>query len=102
MAIWRTPVSRAMDPSSEPQVQGPRDGGGARLDAELLVDVLQVLVHRARADAEDLADVAVGLAGGEPADHFPLAFGEPRERRPLGCRYGGFDGQHVPPPCAFY
>ena len=40
--------------------------GGARLDAQLLEDVLEVLVDRARAGAEDLADVAVGLALGKP------------------------------------
>ncbi|TWD85117.1 hypothetical protein FB547_106202 [Variovorax beijingensis] len=41
-------------------------GGSARLDAQLLEDVLEMLVDRARAGAEDLADVAVGLALGEP------------------------------------
>src|SRR5438128_8498709 len=45
----------------------------ARLDAELLVDALQVLMHRAMAAADDRADVAVGLAGAEPPDDLPLA-----------------------------
>src|SRR6185369_13026822 len=83
---------------SEAQVQRPRDRGRARLDAQLLIDVLKMLVHRARADAEDRADVAIGLAGGKPADHFPLPLGEPRQRRPLRYPYGGLDGQHVAPP----
>ena len=40
--------------------------GSARLDAQLLEDVLEVLVDGARAGAQDLADVAVGLALGKP------------------------------------
>lgn len=40
--------------------------GSARLDAQLLEDVLEVFVDRARAGAQDLADVAVGLALGKP------------------------------------
>ena len=35
--------------------------------------MLRVLLHRARAHGEDLADLAVGLAGREPLQHFPLA-----------------------------
>jgi hypothetical protein len=39
-----------------------RSGGGSVLQAELGVDLLEVLVHRARPEAEDLGDVAVRLA----------------------------------------
>src|SRR5437588_6434021 len=60
-------------PDSLRDSEGARHRRRARLDAELLVDALQVLVHRARADFEDRADVAVGLAGGEPAQHVLLA-----------------------------
>jgi hypothetical protein len=35
-----------------------------------------VLVHRAGADAEDVADVPVGLALGQPCQHFALALGQ--------------------------
>ena len=43
--------------------------------------VLQVLVHRARAGAEDVADVAVGLALGHPVQHLGLARGEAEGER---------------------
>ena len=43
-------------------VQRERGGGGAILDAEFGVDLLQVLVNGARAQTEDFADVAVGFA----------------------------------------
>ena len=36
--------------------------GGAALDAELFVDVLQVLLHGARADAQDRADLRIALS----------------------------------------
>ena len=47
--------------------------GRAGFDAQLVVDVLQVLVHSARADAEDGANVLVGLAGGQPVQYVPFA-----------------------------
>lgn len=49
---------------------------GAVLDAELDVDLLQMLVHRAGGKAEDFADIAVGLAFGDPQQHFGFALGE--------------------------
>src|SRR3954453_21458390 len=60
---------RARRAFSGRRCQPAQDGGGARLDAELVVDALQVLLHGAMAAAEDLADVAVALAGAEPAHH---------------------------------
>src|SRR3984885_9172897 len=51
-------------------------GGGSRgavFDPELDEDLLQVLVHRARTDVQDLADVAIGLAATDPQQHFRLA-----------------------------
>ena len=55
-----------------------RDRGcrGAVLDAEFCVDLLKVLVHGARAEAEDLGDVAVALALAQSGQHFALATGE--------------------------
>lgn len=55
--------------------------GGTRLDAELGVNILQMLVYGAMADREDVGDVAVGLARREPAHHFALASGEQLLRR---------------------
>src|SRR5436190_23074765 len=68
---------------SDPQVHRAHDRGGPRLDSELLVDSLKMLVHGSGADRQDLADVAVGLAAGEPAQHFLLPRRELRWRRPL-------------------
>ena len=39
--------------------------------------MLQMLVDRARAHAEDLADIAIDLAAGDPIEHLGLADGEP-------------------------
>ncbi|PZQ30670.1 MAG: hypothetical protein DI559_15785, partial [Ectopseudomonas oleovorans] len=61
--------------------QRHRGGGGAGFHAEFHVDMLQVLVHRARAEAEDVADIAVGLAAGDPAQHLHFALGELEARR---------------------
>lgn len=48
-------------------------GGGACLYAKLLEDAFEVLVHPARAGAEDLADVAADLALDAPELHFRFA-----------------------------
>src|ERR1041385_8037602 len=50
---------------------------GAVLDTEFLVEVLQVLLHRARARAEDGADLGVALARGKPAQDLRLARRQP-------------------------
>ena len=52
-----------------------RDRGrcGAVLDAEFRVDLLEVLVDGARTQAQNLRDVAVGLALRQPRQHFALA-----------------------------
>ena len=65
-----------------------RSGGGAGFYAEFYVHVLQVFVHRAWAEAEDVADVAVGLAAGHPLQHFHFSFGEQvtAAQRRLGLR----------------
>src|SRR5215207_1796862 len=39
-----------------------RGGGGARMDAGLRVDVLEMLPHRARRDPQELGDLRIGLA----------------------------------------
>jgi hypothetical protein len=48
-------------------------GPGARADAELGVDVLQVPSHRGRRDPEDLGDLSVGLAAGDQGEDLALA-----------------------------
>lgn len=43
-------------------VDGDGRRGGAVLDAEFRVDLFEVLVDGSRGEAEDLRDVAIGLA----------------------------------------
>ena len=49
---------------------------GPVLDAELGVDLLQMLVDGARAQPQDLRDVAIGLALAKPSQYLALARGE--------------------------
>src|SRR6056297_837689 len=51
-------------------------GRGPIIDAHLLEDLFEVLVHRPRAERQDRADVAVGLAEAEPVEHLGLAQGQ--------------------------
>src|SRR5262245_25919949 len=44
----------------------------ARLNAELSVNMLQMVVHRGRGDAKQRGDFAVALAFGDPLEHFGL------------------------------
>ncbi|KAI1690726.1 hypothetical protein Ddc_24750 [Ditylenchus destructor] len=64
----------------------PREGHGrrrgARLDAQLDVDALEVLLHGGRAAAEDLADVPVGLALDHPVEHLPFPRRQAEKTRP--------------------
>src|SRR5262249_25508319 len=64
--------------------EGAGGGGRARLDAELPQHVLEVLVDRAPADAQDRRDVAVGLALGNPGQDLGLAATQPERFQPLG------------------
>src|ERR1700747_1430398 len=59
------------------RIRGDCGRRSAVLDAELGVDLLEMLVDRTRAKPQDLRDVAVGLALGEPRQHFALPRGEP-------------------------
>jgi len=45
---------------------GDRRRRGARLDAQLLIDPLEMLLHRPRADGQHVADVAARLAVTDP------------------------------------
>ncbi len=51
----------------------------ARLDTELVVDMLQVLLHRASAHTEDEPDLIMSLALGHPAEDLGLSRGEAQE-----------------------
>src|SRR5262245_4685134 len=54
-------------------IGSPHSCRGTVLDAELHIDLLEMLVHRARRKAEDLADIPVGFALGDPGQHFGFA-----------------------------
>src|SRR5262245_49106079 len=47
-----------------------------RVDADLVEDISDVAGRGGGADIEELADLAVGVAGGEQAQHLQLALGE--------------------------
>src|SRR5262245_33876018 len=53
-----------------------RRRSGSVLDTELRIDLLEVLVHCAWAETQNLTDVAVGLAARDPGEHLGLAQGE--------------------------
>src|SRR6266568_3128671 len=63
-------------------------GGGAVLDTELGVDLLEVLVDGPWAQAQDLGDVAVGLAFRKPGQHFALTRRQPELAGKLGRQIG--------------
>src|ERR1043165_627072 len=60
----------------------PNTNGCARFDLEFLQDVLDVFLHGARAAPENLSDLAVAFAGGDPFDDFELA--RSQGTRPFG------------------
>ena len=47
--------------------------GGARLYSKLLVNMLQVLLHRAGTDAQDRPNIFVGLSLGHPSQDLGLS-----------------------------
>jgi len=55
---------------------GASGGRGAVFHAELDENLLEVFVDRARADVQDRADLAVGLAAAQPQEHFRFAGSE--------------------------
>ena len=61
------------------------------MDAELFVDVLEVLAHRARRDPEELGDLGVRLPRGQQVDDLGLTSGEERSALPLFEEQGAVD-----------
>ncbi|QTK80679.1 hypothetical protein AT6N2_C3188 [Agrobacterium tumefaciens] len=51
-------------------------GRGTVFHAELYVDLFEMLVHRPGGQAENIADIAVGLALGDPQQHFRFPRGQ--------------------------
>ena len=53
------------------------DGSGPRFNTQSLVEMLYVFLNGPRTDAEDLSNVWIGLAFGDPRQDFGLAIGQP-------------------------
>src|ERR1700730_17582209 len=66
------------------RVGGDGRGSGAVLDAQFGVNLLEMLVHRPRAETKNLGDVAVGFSFGQPRQHFALAGGQSEFAGELG------------------
>ena len=71
------------------RVGGECDGGGSILDTQLGVDLLEMLVDGARAQAENLGDVAIGLALAQPRKNLAFAAGQSELLAEIACRLGG-------------
>ena len=56
-------------------LDGYGDGRGARFNAQLLIEMLYVFLNGPRTDAEDLANLRIGLALGNPRQDFGFAIG---------------------------
>src|SRR3990167_6907271 len=60
----------------KPVSDGPCRRVSAGGDAKLVEDVADVATYRVRADDQGIGDFGVGLATGDEAEDFDLAFGE--------------------------
>ena len=58
-------------------LHGPQSGGGSCRDADLVVDVLDVVVGRFRRDVEPIRDLARRESPRRESQHIDLATGEP-------------------------
>ena len=52
-------------------------GGSTRRDAEFVVDVLNMVVHRAFGEDQSHSDLAVAAAVGKEAEHLDLSIAQP-------------------------
>ena len=66
-------ASQVRAPASVEGSERAGDGSRARVDAELRVDVLQVLAHSVRGDDEQLGDLLVRLTSRHPLEDLALA-----------------------------
>ena|SRR5438045_5830562 len=75
----------------------PNADGRPRFEVEFIQDVLHVFLHSARAAPENLSDLAVAFAGGDPFRDFELALGEGTRRFEIsGGALVNFRGLAVP------
>jgi hypothetical protein len=66
---------RLYDLKTGQDAHGLGGGGGAVFDTDLEIDLIEIFVDRAGAEAEDLGNIAVGFAGRDPEQHVGLAVG---------------------------
>lgn len=70
---------------------------GARFEVEFIQDVLHVFLDSARAAPENLSDLAIAFAGGDPFRDFEFAFGQGTQRLEIsGSALVYFRGLAVP------
>src|SRR5690242_12494401 len=87
------PQQPSFGPRSLPaRLRGKGCGRGAVFDAKLCVDLFEMLVYGARAQAQDLRDVAVCLALADPRQHFALPAGQAEFGAKIGRRDRLFSG----------
>lgn len=83
---------------------GTRGGGGAAVDAEVLEDLPEVILHGEEAAAEDDTDFIIGFSIRHPVQHLGLAVGQlqmphqksDRSLQGLGMRMRRGSGQTLP------
>ena len=61
--------------SIDPMLVPPNADGDARFHVQLLQNMLDVLLHGARAASENLSDLGIAFSGRDPFHHFALAPG---------------------------
>src|SRR5665647_814657 len=73
----RCRTCRSPRPELDPAVLAADDDGLRAVDhVELVVDVVQVVAHRALREVQGPGDLLVRLAAGQEPEHFELAVGE--------------------------
>src|SRR5258708_19731086 len=100
LPVWMGNTARS---GSRRAGQQAHHGGHARLDSEFFENVLEMLLHRARAHAENRTDLEVGLTRPGPLQHLALARREAHARGgrgEIGLDAEADQDQKPPPPRA--
>ena len=69
-------------------------GGSTRRDAEFVVDVLNMVVHRAFGEDQSHSDLAVAAAVGKEAEHLELSIAQAADSRSAAPELVASDSQH--------
>ena len=63
--------------AQEALLHGEEGGGGSRGNADLLVDVFDMVMHGTLRDSEPCCHLTVGMAASDQPEHFDFAVREP-------------------------